>query len=84
MAKSKITNEIQALQTDMVEAMSGEQRILTAIQMSELVHALAKEGIRHAHPAWSERRVFREFMKIAFSPEPLPAWLDEKLGPETE
>ena len=74
----------QLVDTELARDLSGEQRMLIAIQMSELVRALAKEGIRHAHPTWSERRVFREFMKIAFSPEPLPAWLDEKLGPDTE
>ena len=84
MTKPEIGDNVQVLHPGYVEALSGEQHFLLAFEMSDLAHALIKEEIRRAHPAWSERRVFREFMKIAFSPDPLPVWLDEKLGPETD
>ena len=62
-----------------VRSMSGEQRMLLAFEMSDRVRELAKEGIRCEHPDWTEIQVLREWLKMAFWPEPLPSWLDERL-----
>jgi hypothetical protein len=69
----------QAVQVEILRAMSGEQRILLAFEMSVFARELAKEGIRREHPEWAETRVFRELLKQAFSPSPLPHWLRERL-----
>jgi len=53
--------------------MSGEQRLLLAFEMSLFARELAKEGIRSEHPEWSEARVARELLRLAFLPAPLPA-----------
>lgn len=55
--------------------MSGEQRILIALEMSLFARELARERIRSEHPDWDERRVDRELLRIAFLPHPLPAGL---------
>jgi len=60
--------------------MSGEQRVLMALEMSLFARELAKAGIRHDHPEWTEAQVTREILRIAFLPGPLPSWLDERLG----
>jgi len=44
----------QAVQLELLRAMSGEQRILLAFEMSLFARELAKEGIRREHPEWPE------------------------------
>lgn len=65
----------QALQLKIQSAMSGEQRMLLAFEMSLFARELAKEGIRRDHPEWTEAQVARELMRLAFFPAPLPAGL---------
>lgn len=62
----------QAVQLQIQGAMSGEQRLLLAFEMSLFARELAMEGIRHDHPHWSEAQVARELLRLAFLPEPLP------------
>jgi len=71
-----ISDTSLATQTVLLEtqrAMSGEQRLLLAFEMSLFARELAKEGIRSEHPEWSEARVARELLRLAFLPAPLPA-----------
>ena len=65
----------QALQLKIQSAMSGEQRMLLAFEMSLFARELAKEGIRRDHPEWTEGQIARELMRLAFLPSPLPAGL---------
>ena len=65
----------QAVQLEIQRAMSGEQRILLAFEMSLFARELAKAGIRREHPDWPEARVARELLRLAFFPAPLPAWI---------
>jgi hypothetical protein len=69
----------EAVHLDILRAMSGEQRILLAFEMSLFARELAKEGIRREHPEWPEPRVSLELLRIAFSPAPLPPGLEEQL-----
>jgi hypothetical protein len=55
--------------------MSGEQRLLLALEMSLFARELAREGIRRDHPEWTEAKVARELLRLAFLPAPLPAGL---------
>ena len=65
----------QALQLQILRAMSGEQRMTLAYEMSMFARELAREGIRRDHPDWSDAQIARELLRLAFLPEPLPAWL---------
>ena len=65
----------QAVQLEIHRAMSGEQRIQLAFEMSLFARELAKEGIRREHPEWPEARVARELLRLAFFPVPLPSWI---------
>lgn len=65
----------RAVQLEIQRAMSGEQRILLAFEMSLFARELAREGIRREHPEWPEARVARELLRLAFFPAPLPAWI---------
>jgi hypothetical protein len=69
------SSSAQAAQFEILRAMSGEQRILLAFEMSEFARELAKEGIRREHPGWPETRVKRELLRLAFFPAPLPPWI---------
>jgi hypothetical protein len=65
----------QTLQLKIQSAMSGEQRMTLAYEMSMFVRELMREGIRRDHPDWTEAQIARELLRRAFFPAPLPAWL---------
>jgi hypothetical protein len=69
------TPSAQAIQLQVQRAMSGEQRLLMAFEMSMFARELARERIRREQPEWPETRVARELIRLAFLPEPLPARL---------
>jgi hypothetical protein len=52
--------------------MTEEQRLLLALEMSLFARSLAKAGIRHEHPDWTDGQVARELLRLAFLPQPLP------------
>jgi hypothetical protein len=55
--------------------MPGEQRLLLALEMSLFARELANERIRQEYPEWSDARVARELVRLAFLPAPVPARL---------
>jgi hypothetical protein len=65
----------KALQLKIQQAMSGEQRMLLAFEMSMFTRDLTRAGIRQEHPEWTEKQVQRELLRLAFLPDPLPAKL---------
>ena len=65
--------EIQAMQDRIIMAMTGEQRLRLASEMSEWAHKLAKAGIRDAHPDWPEEQVQRAFILSLFAPGKAPS-----------
>ena len=69
---SDTSDEARAVQLDILRAMTGEQRMLIALEMSLFARDLAKTRIEHEHPDWSGAEVARELMRIAFFPKPLP------------
>jgi hypothetical protein len=56
-------------------AMTGEQRLLLALEMSLFTRELAAAGIRHDHPDWPDSEIARELLRRAFPPEKVPAAL---------
>jgi hypothetical protein len=52
--------------------MSGEQRLLMALEMSLFARELASARIRQEHPLWAEAQVARELLRLAFLPFPVP------------
>jgi hypothetical protein len=62
-------------QMEIEAAMSGEERLMEAFDMSLFARELAKAKIRVDHPEWSESQVAREVLRLAFLPEPLPIGL---------
>lgn len=59
----------------MIKAMTREQRIESAFEMSLLARELAKARIQKKHPEWTEKQVVLELFRLAFLPEPLPEWV---------
>lgn len=72
---SDTSSAAQAIQLQIYRAMTGEQRLLLAFEMSLFARELAKEGIRREHPEWPETQVLRELLRRTFLPETLPAAL---------
>jgi hypothetical protein len=74
-ATSDTSPAADALQRRIQTGMSGEQRLLLAYDMSLFARELARAGIRRDHPEWTERKVTRELLRMAFLPAELPAGL---------
>ncbi|MFZ0321739.1 MAG: hypothetical protein WAL56_21630 [Candidatus Sulfotelmatobacter sp.] len=55
--------------------MSGEQRLLLAMEMCDFSRELATSRICQQHPDWTKAQIARELLRLAFLPEPLPAKL---------
>jgi hypothetical protein len=73
MPVSDTSPAVKKLQMQMEAAMTGEQRILQAIEASLLAREFTKSGIRSAHPDWTEAQVVRELLRLQFLPRKLPA-----------
>jgi hypothetical protein len=69
---------VQSVQLEIQRAMTGEKRLLIALEMSLFARELAKERIRREHPAWPEAQVTRELIRLAFLPKPIPEWLSRR------
>jgi hypothetical protein len=67
--------EAQAVQVKILRSMSGEKRLLLAMEMSLFTRDLARSRIRSEHPEWTEVQIARELPRIAFLPAPLPPTL---------
>ncbi|MBZ5706382.1 MAG: hypothetical protein LAN63_13615 [Acidobacteriia bacterium] len=65
----------QAVRLQIQRAMTGEQRLLQALEMSLFARELARQRVREEHPGWPENQVVRELVRLAFLPAPLPARL---------
>ena len=65
----------QAVQWQVHRAMTGEQRLLMALEMSVFVRELQKARIRQEHPQWPDTEVVRELFRSAFPPGLEPALL---------
>lgn len=72
MPLSDTSPAIRKMQLEIERAMTGEERLIRALEMSELARELAKSKIRSDHPDWSEAQVTREVLRLAFLPHPLP------------
>jgi putative alpha-1,2-mannosidase len=75
MAISDTSTEIELMQSRIHAAMTGEQRLMMALEISYFTHELARQGLRDTHPDWSEDRVKREFLLSLFPPGSAPAGL---------
>jgi len=75
MAISDTSLAIEAMQLQIRRRMTPEQRLLIALEISDVCRELRKAGIRQEHPDWPERQIMIELFRRAFLPEPLPAWV---------
>jgi len=73
MRLSDTTPKVKVLWNQLEREMTGEQRLLKALEASLLVREFAKSRIRSTHPDWSERQVTREVLRLQFLPKKLPA-----------
>lgn len=75
MSPRDTTPEIEQMQARIHASMTGEQRLLLALEMSQIAKEFAKAGIRSRHPDWPEDQVIREFRRSLFAPGPIPPGL---------
>ena len=75
MAFTDTSPKIEVMQLEIRCNMTGSQRLRIALEMSCFARELRKAGIRRDHPDWTERQVMIELFRLAFLPEPLPAWV---------
>ena len=75
MAISDTSPDIEAMQLEIRRKMTPEQRLSVAFEISDLCRGFRKAGIRKQHPDWSDRQMMIELFRLAFLPDPLPAWV---------
>jgi hypothetical protein len=63
----------RSVQLQVQRAMTGEQRLLMAFEMSMFARELSRERIRRNHPEWTETQIARELIRLAFLPATMPA-----------
>jgi hypothetical protein len=56
--------------------MTGEQKVLLSLEISEFDREIRKQKIRREHPEWCELEVKHELMRQAFRSDPVPEWLE--------
>jgi hypothetical protein len=61
--------------------MTGEQKVMLSMEISEFDRQIRKQKIRREHPEWCELEVMHEILRQAFRAEPVPEGL-EKLMPQ--
>jgi hypothetical protein len=76
---SDTTPQAQAVWLDIQRRKTGEQRLLEALEMSELGRIMARARITHDHPEWNEAEIKRELLRLAFLPASLPSGLPDPL-----
>lgn len=59
--------------------MTGEQKILLSLEISEFDREIRKQKLRRDHPEWCELEVMHEIMRQAFRSEPVPEWLEKQM-----
>lgn len=67
--------EIEEIQIKIRRKLTPRQRLQVALDISYCCRELRKAGIRRNHPEWSEKQVMIELFRLAFLPDPLPAWV---------
>ena len=72
MPATDTSKHVRALQEKILQAMSGEQRLFLAFEMSDLARDFASSGIRQQHPDWNETQVARELLRLVLLPSDLP------------
>lgn len=59
--------------------MTGEQKVLLGLEISEFDREIRKQKIRREHPEWCEMQVMHEILRQSFRSEPVPAWLERQM-----
>jgi hypothetical protein len=75
MSISDTSPEAAEVQLNVFRAMTGEQRLKLALEMSDFAREISLSRIRSEHPDWSDWEVKRELLRLDFLPEPLPLGL---------
>ena len=64
------TSEAAArVQREIFARMSGPERLVAAMRMSDEASAVTRDGIQHRHPEWSEEAVHAEFLRVTLGEE---------------
>jgi hypothetical protein len=72
---SDTTPAARKRQREIELAMTGEERVLQALEASLLVREFTKSGIRANHPDWTETQVARGILRLQFLSAKLPPGL---------
>jgi hypothetical protein len=64
--------------------MTGEQKIMLGLEISEFDRQIRKQKIRRDHPEWCELEVMHEILRQAFRSEPVPEGLEKQMQQRVE
>jgi hypothetical protein len=58
---------------------TGKQKIMLSLEISEFDHQIGKKKIRRDRPNWCELEVKHEILRQAFRSEPVPEGLEKQM-----
>ena len=61
-----------------LRAMTDEERMRISFEMTDEMRRREFARIQTEHPDWIRLEVVREWIRLCFLPEPMPAWLEER------
>ena len=64
--------EAEEVQLGIIRKMSGSRRLEIALEMCSAARELSRTRVRQLHPDWTERRIDKELLRLAFLPGTLP------------
>ena len=72
------SSDLTPEQWEAYRQLTGEQRLRISFEMTDEMRRREFARIQTEHPDWIRLEVVREWIRLCFLPEPMPAWLEER------
>jgi hypothetical protein len=61
--------DAQRFRTEFLRSISGQERVTMAVEMTEAVNNICRQGIAARHPGYSQEQVQRAFVRLMLGDE---------------
>ena len=72
MIRTDTSRTAQAIQDKILRGLTGVQRLMIALEMSDAAREMALARLRHEHPEWTEAELIRGLARLLYPPDQLP------------
>jgi len=75
MTRTDTSRTARAIQDEILRGLTGAQRLMMALEMSDAARELSLVCLRHEQPERTEAELIRELARLLYPPDQLPpAW----------